>query len=260
MRVDLCVGFLEILRQISLLLQDIEPIDLSRLLQYMYQGEVRLPNNEMENFIRAANDLSIRGLCNLPKPAEQPIRPLSPCRVDHLQQPEPETARKSPQIHRPKKHALKRKLLESTQARPRSAQTPISGTSGKENYSEQKRKSTDEVSKKSPRPAEVLVKLEEAEESGESLNSGGGVSPPPLDENVVPIIQEDPLALTVSRHSLFSSSSSSISSSSVPPRILPPNEPRKSGTCYFCKKAFMKNKQLMNHICPKKPRLDGNGT
>jgi hypothetical protein len=37
-------------------------------------------------------------------------------------------------------------------------------------------------------------------------------------------------------------------------RVLPPDEPRKSGTCYFCKKAFMKNKQLMNHVCPKKPK------
>ena len=37
-------------------------------------------------------------------------------------------------------------------------------------------------------------------------------------------------------------------------RILPPSEPRQNGTCYFCKKAFMKNKQLMNHVCPKKPK------
>ena len=37
-------------------------------------------------------------------------------------------------------------------------------------------------------------------------------------------------------------------------RILPPTEPRQNGTCYFCKKAFMKNKQLMNHVCPKKPK------
>ena len=42
-------------------------------------------------------------------------------------------------------------------------------------------------------------------------------------------------------------------------RSLPPDEPRKSGTCYFCKKAFMKNKQLMNHVCPKKPRQLGGG-
>ena len=42
-------------------------------------------------------------------------------------------------------------------------------------------------------------------------------------------------------------------------RSLPPDEPRKSGTCYFCKKAFMKNKQLMNHVCPKKPKQLGGG-
>ena len=39
-------------------------------------------------------------------------------------------------------------------------------------------------------------------------------------------------------------------------RSLPPDVARKSGTCYFCKKAFMKNKQLMNHVCPKKPKID----
>ena len=33
---------------------------------------------------------------------------------------------------------------------------------------------------------------------------------------------------------------------------------RKTGTCFFCKKSFLKNKQLMNHVCPKKPR-GGNG-
>ena len=43
-------------------------------------------------------------------------------------------------------------------------------------------------------------------------------------------------------------------------RSLPPDEPRKSGTCYFCKKAFMKNKQLMNHVCPKKPKQLGGGS
>ena len=42
-------------------------------------------------------------------------------------------------------------------------------------------------------------------------------------------------------------------------RSLPPDEPRKSGTCYFCKKSFMKNKQLMNHVCPKKPKQLGGG-
>ncbi|QQP42066.1 Uncharacterized protein FKW44_016613, partial [Caligus rogercresseyi] len=32
-------------------------------------------------------------------------------------------------------------------------------------------------------------------------------------------------------------------------------ECRNTGTCYFCKKSFMKNKQLMNHVCPVKPKI-----
>lgn len=114
--------------------------------------------------------------------------------------------------------------------------------SGKENHSKTRRDS-----------AAVRVKLEETED----INSGG-VSPPPLTEKIT-LIQDDPLALTVPKANLFPVPTTTGASSGAvgPPRILPPNEPRKSGTCYFCKKAFMKNKQLMNHICPKKPRLDG---
>lgn len=40
-------------------------MELERLLQYMYYGEVKIPNAEMDAFIRAANSLSIRGLCSL---------------------------------------------------------------------------------------------------------------------------------------------------------------------------------------------------
>ena len=35
-------------------------MDLERLLQYMYYGEVKVPNCEMETFIRAANQMNIR--------------------------------------------------------------------------------------------------------------------------------------------------------------------------------------------------------
>ena len=35
-------------------------MDFERLLQYMYYGEVKVPNCEMEAFIRAANQMNIR--------------------------------------------------------------------------------------------------------------------------------------------------------------------------------------------------------
>jgi hypothetical protein len=41
-------------------IKDLEPSDLEKLLQYMYYGEVKVPNCEMEAFIGAANQLNIR--------------------------------------------------------------------------------------------------------------------------------------------------------------------------------------------------------
>lgn len=97
-------------------------------------------------------------------------------------------------------------------------------------------------------PPRTRVKLEKADEASSNSNNQG-MSPPPQTESVPILHCVDPesLSLRVFQHSSSCSTS--------PPRILPPNEPRKSGTCYFCKKAFMKNKQLMNHVCPKKPKL-----
>ena len=87
------------------------------------------------------------------------------------------------------------------------------------------------------------------------------VSPPPQAEPV-PLISEQVLASsknspptsTLSNNSNNSGGNNSTTRLSETQRILPPSEPRKTGTCYFCKKSFMKNKQLMNHVCPKKPR------
>ena len=86
------------------------------------------------------------------------------------------------------------------------------------------------------------------------------VSPPPQAEPV-PLISEQVLASsknspptsTLSNNSNNSGGNSTTRLSETQ-RILPPSEPRKTGTCYFCKKSFMKNKQLMNHVCPKKPK------
>lgn len=46
-------------------LKDMEPADLDRLLQFMYYGEVKVPHAEMENFIVAAANLSVRGLAGV---------------------------------------------------------------------------------------------------------------------------------------------------------------------------------------------------
>ena len=96
------------------------------------------------------------------------------------------------------------------------------------------------------------------------------VSPPPQAE-MVPLVNEQkpPPTITESSLNLSTNVTPPSSRSRSPPtttasriisetqRILPPSEPRKTGTCYFCKKSFMKNKQLMNHVCPKKPRSSG---
>ena len=88
------------------------------------------------------------------------------------------------------------------------------------------------------------------------------MSPPPQAEMVPLVNEQKPPTITESTLNL--------STNATPPpppptrisetqRILPPSEPRKTGTCYFCKKSFMKNKQLMNHVCPKKPRNASGG-
>ena len=92
------------------------------------------------------------------------------------------------------------------------------------------------------------------------------VSPPPPSSNeMVPLVNDQQL-LAAGRHSSSSVggggngggptrlSLAATRALTESTRILPPSEPRQNGTCYFCKKAFMKNKQLMNHVCPKKPK------
>ena len=84
------------------------------------------------------------------------------------------------------------------------------------------------------------------------------VSPPPQAE-LVPLVEPSSLKPTSTLlASTVSNAERAASRISETQRILPPSEPRKTGTCYFCKKSFMKNKQLMNHVCPKKPRGGGN--
>ena len=45
-------------------LKDVSPVHFERLLQFMYCGEVRVPNNELEDLLATATSLSVRGLAN----------------------------------------------------------------------------------------------------------------------------------------------------------------------------------------------------
>lgn len=45
-----------------IILRDIEEEDLKSLLKFMYNGEVRIPEDRMKDFLRTAETLQIRGL------------------------------------------------------------------------------------------------------------------------------------------------------------------------------------------------------
>lgn len=45
-------------------LRDVSAVHFERLLQFMYCGEVRVPNNELEDLLATATSLSVRGLAN----------------------------------------------------------------------------------------------------------------------------------------------------------------------------------------------------
>ena len=45
-------------------LRDVSPVHFERLLQFMYCGEVRVPNNELEDLLATATSLKVRGLAN----------------------------------------------------------------------------------------------------------------------------------------------------------------------------------------------------
>ena len=56
-------------------LKDVPPNDFERLLQFMYFGEVRVPNDELESLILTAKSLKVKGLSasSLPSSLSQPI-------------------------------------------------------------------------------------------------------------------------------------------------------------------------------------------
>ena len=56
-------------------LKDVSPKDFERLLQFMYYGEVRVPNDDLESLILTAKSLKVKGLSasSLPSSLSQPI-------------------------------------------------------------------------------------------------------------------------------------------------------------------------------------------
>jgi len=71
----------------------------------------------------------------------------------------------------------------------------------------------------------------------EEASDDGAVSPPPQTETVPLLIGAGSDPLQQQRKALVATSNMSHSQ--------PRTETRKTGTCYFCKKAFMKNKQVL---------------
>lgn len=216
----------------------------------------------MERFILAASNLNVRGLSSVANP--------------HLGQPHPSSLSTSRQDEEPQDLIVQNNPQKQIKRRRRSSgsSTSAAKTPKVEASSELEANRPDPEASSSPRSNTTEesfaphVKVEVVQNE-EELDVVGGVSPPRQQiENVPPPIATSAAAAAAvaafSRsifHQHFETQSPSRTRSPVaptePPRILPPNEPRKSGTCYFCKKAFMKNKQLMNHVCPKKPKIGG---
>lgn len=302
-------------------LKDVKPLEMERLLQFIYYGEVKVPNSEIEAFIQAASSLNIRGLSSLQKPRREPegtsnaqtttttrtttaettttvaavpATIATPTRDEHphnTPSPHASTSRhtmpladynkSSPLKKRKRRHSHFQNTIASP---PRLENNEVTTPSHllhnhpSTHYSRplvlehKQEKSLNLSTKRSPSrdddpdsksnsisgtdPLEEqsqMISLKREDENNCRLNDGEeeerGVSPPPSQYESVTII---PDLQSTSANALYRASSNR---STATPRILPPNEPRKSGTCYFCKKAFMKNKQLMNHVCPKKPKV-----
>ena len=312
-------------------LKDVEPTDMERLLQYMYYGEVKIPNGEIEAFIAAANNLNVRGLSSIASPvaesaagpeAAQPQPPSTRFLRGHSASPTPsasrsflglpqtsairtpppppptappsapapanlvkrkrkssESASSVEQDVKPRKKGPKdqwRSLYQKSgssspspplsQAPPTLAEIPrlltrhhmmLAAAAAHERQVAAVAAAAHSVARAPSPPCEphnLKVEVVSDDHQAEEDRGGAvGVSPPPMTPQTEKItILPDLATPSSSTSSSFSSSAAAELGST--PRILPPNEPRKAGTCYFCKKAFMKNKQLMNHVCPKKPK------
>ncbi|XP_059098902.1 protein tramtrack, alpha isoform-like [Tigriopus californicus] len=302
-------------------LKDVKPLEMERLLQFIYYGEVKVPNSEIEAFIQAASSLNIRGLSSLQKPRRDSegatstaaaaaaattrtaTTPASanPTPIRDEQQQQPQTTpsphastsrhtmpladynKSSPLKKRKRRHSyfqntiaspppLENKDIPAPHHPTSHYSIPLVREQKQEkslNLSTKRSPNRDEEPDSKPNSISGMDPLDEQqsrvislkrEDEHCRLNDGEeeerGVSPPPSQYESVTII---PDLQSTSANALYRASSNS-NRPAATPRILPPNEPRKSGTCYFCKKAFMKNKQLMNHVCPKKPKAVNPGS
>lgn len=256
-------------------LKDVSPVHFERLLQFMYCGEVRVPNNELEELLATATSLSVRGLATAQdkhnshlqqvqqqQVHEQTLSKAQPFLHDvatvttHTQVP-PSVPNKTPAPPPPKKRRLSRDAEHHFHHHHSSKKSPLSPLDSNRQLKNIAASSACRRKEDTHRIAQCHSEVKDEDEA---------VSPPPQPELVVPILSEHAIKATslLSAVTAVASAAAAQLSESGPttpptPRILPPSEPRKTGTCYFCKKSFMKNKQLMNHVCPKKPRGGSGG-
>lgn len=283
-------------------LRDVSAVHFERLLQFMYCGEVRVPNNELEDLLATATSLSVRGLanaqdrCAATEDTQQPL-PLLKNKTT-FQTPLASSGIVPP----PKAHHHHNNHMREQQAPLSMAASSPSAPAAppkKRRISKDSAPPSSEIHHKksplSPLDSNRLLMSPSMASFGETpppLTQRGmtsfdekfeyasivsflesaikeedePVSPPPQAELVVPLVSEQPknngrsllAASAAAAAALAAASTVAARTLSETQRVLPPSEPRKTGTCYFCKKSFMKNKQLMNHVCPKKPRGGNN--
>ena len=57
---------------------DMNPFHMQLLLQYMYRGEISVPQGELAPLMTSARSLQIKGLCNSTSPPGMPVPPQQP--------------------------------------------------------------------------------------------------------------------------------------------------------------------------------------
>ncbi|CAB4058750.1 unnamed protein product [Lepeophtheirus salmonis] len=205
-------------------LKDTPASDIERLLRFMYRGEMRLPHSELESLLETATSLQIRGLT----------------KHQHSPNDNNSTSRVGSSPNRTINGGEERGEDMSTEDQHSSSGSPspplpvVVSSSRHPASSGSMIHSDDELPERHflefknvlPPRSEVFARNE----------SAGAVSPPRQTESV-PILSErsEQMGIIPNQGALA--------------------ECRNTGTCYFCKKSFMKNKQLMNHVCPIKPKI-----
>ncbi|XP_023344396.1 longitudinals lacking protein, isoforms H/M/V [Eurytemora carolleeae] len=283
-------------------LKDVSSRDFERLLQYMYRGEVSVPQTELFSLISAAKSLGIRGLAEgdpsfadlekssgpsvSPKPDNKDKRESTDTDTLNLSKrpryesgsdgspPEPGRRAGTKDGNEERGSERKRKFTDASRNIGISMKENIENELGAEEQSSQK--------KQIIKVSEVYVKQEkDEEENGERFDeykreersnqsspirmvrrpllfshpSAGHTSlPSPL--HLTSQSQPSPTShlsiLPPALHSPLSLSSVKLKDSTL---ISPASVSvqRNTGTCHFCGRSFMKNKQLMNHVCPMRP-------